>query len=240
MKKNLLSDTDYTSGKDNRYKASVHIGRVAEQNCDGVSTNVRVIMPDKIDHEGQPLITKPVPVLQVASTAKKSFAVPRVGTNVAIMKMPNGTCDYFVLGGFYTTSDPPPVDDPMLDHVTYDDGSVIEFNASNGSLRWDLKGGVSIKTAEPITIETQGDVTIKPAGKAVIEAANIELTGAMKFDGDITHTGDMNTSGNHVDAAGTHQSATREEELRARIEALESQVELLRQRVTGLEARHGN
>lgn len=234
-RKNLLSDTDYTSGRDNRYKASVHIGYVTKIECNKQKgqAHVRVAIPDKVDHKGQPLITKPIPVMQVASAAKKSFAVPRIGDTVLLNKMPNSTSDYFVAGSFYNTANPPPVDDPMLDHCTYDDGSIKEFNASTGSEKWDLKGGINIKTAQTILIEvTGGDVTIRPSGTCLIDAPNIRLRGAMNFEGDITHTGNMNTSGTHTDVRGHHQAAATRDELLARIDALE-------QRIAGLEAQRG-
>jgi phage baseplate assembly protein V len=232
-KKNLLSDTDYTSGRDNRFKNSVVIGRVSEINCDKVSTNVRVIMPDKVDHKGTPLVTKPIPVLQQASTAKKSFAVPRIGTNVAMIKMPNGTSDYLVVGGFYTTSDPPPVDDPMLDYVEYDDGSTMQFNASDGTLTWKLKGGIVIETDGDISFTTKGAFNVKADGTAKIEAALVHLKGPMKFEGDIDHQGGMITTKTHRDEKGLHSGGARDAELEARLAALE-------QRVANLEARHGS
>jgi phage baseplate assembly protein V len=236
MAKNLLSDSDYTSGKDNRYKASVHIAYVTKIECDKAKgrAHVRVIIPDKVDHKGNPLITKPVPVMQVASQAKKSFAIPRVGDCVLLNKMPNGTSDYFVAGSFYNEKHPPPVDDPMLDHCLYDDGSIKQFNAGDGTETWDLKGGINIKTAQAIMIEvTGGDVTIKPSGTALIEAQTVHLKGAMNFEGDITHTGNMTTSGTHTDSVGHHTATARDAELMQRIEALEA-------RIAVLEARHGN
>jgi phage baseplate assembly protein V len=237
MAKNLLSDTDYTSGRDNRYKASVHIAYVTKIECDKAKgrAHVRVIIPDKVDHKGNPLITKPVPVMQVASQAKKSFAIPRVGDCVLLNKMPNGTSDYFVAGSFYNEKHPPPVDDPMLDHCLYDDGSIKEFNATTGSERWDLKGGANLKTAQAIVIEvTGGDVTIKSSANINIEApTQIYLKGPMKFEGDIQHIGNMTTSGTHTDSVGHHTATARDAELMQRIEALEA-------RVAALEARHGN
>jgi phage baseplate assembly protein V len=227
--KNILADTDNTDGRDKRFGNAVVIGRVSEIKCDNISTNVRVIMPDKVDHENNPLITKPVPVLQTASTAKKSFAVPRVGTNVAMIKMPNGTSNYLVIGGFYTTSDPPPVDDPMLDYVEYDDGSTMQFDANNGTLTWKLKGDMNYENEGAMSIKLKGGYTLDIEGDVLIKAPNITLEGAMKFKGDITHTGNINTSGTHTDQIGLHAGG-REAELEARIVALEQRVLMLEQR----------
>lgn len=231
-RKNLLADSDYTTGKDNRFHNSVVIARVSKIECDATRADIRATIPDKVDRNGEPLTTKPIPVLQTSAGKKRSFAMPRVGQNTLLVKLPNGTGDYVSVGHFYTTSDPPPVTDPMLDHTIYDDGSIIEFNASTGSLKWDFKGGANLKTQQPIIIEvTNGDITIKSSANVNIEApTQIYLKGPMKFEGDITHIGNMNTSGTHTDSIGHHTAAAFTRELLERIEVLE-------RRVAALEAR---
>lgn len=234
-RKNLLSDTDYARGRDTRFRNSVLIGRVSSVEVDDKHANVRVIMPDKVDHNGTPLISKPIPVLQVASTAKRSFAVPRKNTPVALIKMPNGTSDYLVVGSFYTEADPPPVSDPMLDYVEYDDGSTMQFDASNGELTWKLKGDMNfdnqgaalLKFQGNVEIDSDGNITLKPAGTCLIEAATVHLKGALIFEGNITHTGNMTTSGTHTDTLGHHTSAARESELLERLNALEARLSAL-------------
>jgi phage baseplate assembly protein V len=218
--KNILSDTDYTKGWDNRFGVSVVVGKVSKIEVSEKGANVRVIMKDRVDHQDKPLITKPIPVLQIASQAKKSFAVPRVNDNVFMVKMPNGTSNYVVIGSFYTSKDPPPVTDPKLDYVIYDDGSTMQFNAETGELTWKIKGDMlwdnekdfTLKTKGNVKVEIDGDITLKPDGKVTIEAgsdvlvkgANVKLEGNLNFQGNITHTGNMTTSGIHTDSLGRH------------------------------------
>ena len=192
--KNLLGDTDYNRQPDARYKNTITIARVSKIESDKTQANVRVLFPDRTDHE-----------------------------------LANSTSDYVMLGTFYTTSDPPPVEDPKLDYVIYDDGSIQQFNAETGQLDWKLKGdmnfenegGMSTKLKKGYTLEIEGDVLIK--------APNIKLEGAMEFKGDIDHTGDMTTHGHHTDDAGTHQNALRQEEriaeLERRVAALEARLQ---------------
>ena len=70
MSKNLLADTDFTDGRDKRFVHSVLIGRISKLECSEKGANVRVIMPDRLDSDGQPLITKPIPVLQISAAAR--------------------------------------------------------------------------------------------------------------------------------------------------------------------------
>jgi len=258
--KELLGDTDYTSGRDNRYFVTAVVGRVSKVEVSEKGANVRVIMPDRLDHQDQPLITKPVPVLQVASTAKKSFAVPRLDDNVFLIKLANGTSNYAVLGSFYTSKRPPPVTDPMLDYCEYDDGSTMQFNASTGELTWKLKGDMlwdnekdfTLKTKGDVVIEIDGDITLKPkgnisldadgdidikaAGDLALQGATVKVTGnPITLEGALVHTtGNMTTDGHHTDAKGPHSSTEREAELEARVARLE-------ERLAAIEgAQHGN
>src|SRR5262245_58096785 len=124
-RKNLLSDSDYTKGWDNRFSTAVLIAKVSKIECTDEQANVRAIIPDKVDHNGTAHKTNPIPVVRIASEAKRSFAMPRLGTDVLLVKLPNSTSDYAVIGSFYTRNNPPPVSDPMLDYVQYDDGSTM-------------------------------------------------------------------------------------------------------------------
>jgi phage baseplate assembly protein V len=258
--KNILSDTDHARGQDTRFMQAVAIGRVTKIEVDDKRANVRVIMPDRKDHVGTPLITKPIPVMQVASTAKKSYAIPRIGTPVVLLKLANGTSDWLVVGSFYTKNDPPPVSDPMLDYVVYDDGSTQQFDANNGTLTWRLKGAIDIetdgnvkikaKTGATVTIEGDADVLVKSdSAKVTLQSGTdvevnatgeVKLTSAaniVRINGNIIHTGDMSTTGVHTDSLGFHvggssDAVTEAPSLLDRIAALEA-------RVTELESRTG-
>jgi phage baseplate assembly protein V len=248
MGKNILSDTDYTKGWDNRFQAAVVIGKVSDIDASNKGANVRVIMPDRIDHNGTPLISKPIPVMQIASNAKKSFAMPRIGDNVMMVKLPNGTSNYAVVGSFYTSKSPPPVTDPKLDYVIYDDGSIMQFDASKGELTWKLKGDMlwdneksfTLKLQTDFTLTPQGKVTINPQGDVLIQSAGqITLeSGTINLKGNIVHTGNMTTSGHHADAKGPHAASTRED-LEARVARLEALLGAVEIRLAQLEALRG-
>src|SRR5215831_1775194 len=220
--KSLLGSTDYSAGTDNRFKNAVVIGKVSELVVNEKGVNVRVIMPDKVDHQGQPLITKPIPVGQVSAGGKRSFACPRLGQNCILVKLPNGMADYLLLGTFYTSKDPPPVTDPKLDYVVYDEGSTMQFDANNGTLTWRLKGQIDIQAEQDIkikgnakiTIDGDSDVLIKSATKVTIDGASqLNLIGTtVNIQGNIVHTGNMTTSGIHQDANGFHVSGRASEE----------------------------
>lgn len=264
MPKNLLSDTDFTKGWDNRFTNAVWIGKVTKIECDSTRANVRVIMPDRLDHKGTPLISKPIPVLQICSTAKKSFAIPRIDADVVIIKLANATSDYAVLGAFYTKNKPPPVHDPKLDYTEWEGGHKQTFDANDDAdvfLTWDFKGGwnatlkkdINVKTTDgaDTNIESDGDVLIKsatgdiniqsPTGTIMLEQQTIHLKGTIILEGNIQHTGNMETSGVHHDSRGYHTSGTAEdfEALKQRVGVLEATIIALNERLAKLETAHG-
>jgi len=239
--KNILAATDFVSGKDNRYRNSVVIGKVVKLECTDKGANLRVQMPEKLDRKGNPLITKPIPMLQISAGQKRSFAMPRVGQNVLMVKRSNGTGDYLAVGHFYTSNDPPPVTDPKLDYCEWEGGHIEKFDANENAdvfLTQDFKGGwnntckkaINIKTTDgaPITLQADSDVNIKaPNGTILLDQQNIHLKGPVTIDGDITHNGNMTTYGVHTDNNGLHTNAA---ELLRRIEALEARVAELERR----------
>lgn len=266
MAKNLLSDTDYTSGRDNRFSVALALGKVSKLECTDKGANARIIMPDRLDHQDQPLISKPVPVMQIASKGKKSFAMPREKDNVLMVKLPNGTSNYLVIGSYYTSKDPPPVTDPLVDYCEWEGGHTEKHDANDGAdvfLTQDFKGGwnatikkdVNFKTTDgaKFNIDADGDIAINsangnidvksPNGTVTIEQDTIELkgntiklTGAVTIIGNITHQGDMTTVGHHVDSKGPHMAALRETELEARVNRLEVLLAAVEARLAAVEA----
>lgn len=266
MEKNLLSDTDYTKGWDNRYGVTAAVGRISKLECTDKAANVRVILPDRLDHQDQPLISKPIPVLQQASTAKKSFAMPRLNDSVLMVKLPNGTSNYAVIGSFYTAKNPPPIKDPLVDYCEWEGGHTEQHDANEDAdvfLTQDFKGGVKTTCKKDIDIKTtdggkmsmtsDGDMLVKsatgnvnvesPSGAVNIkqktinlEADTINLKGHVVITGALDHTGEHRTNGHHIDSTGPHAGGLE----RDRIAKLEAMVMAMETRLATLEARHGS
>lgn len=260
MGKNLLADTDYTDGRDQRFVHSVLIGRVSKIECNEKGANIRVIMPDKLDHKGQPLITKPIPWLQTCAgkqDGKRTFSMPRIGENVTLTKLPNSTSSYIAARSFYTSKQPPPVTDPKLDYTEWEGGHKEQFDANtddNGNpksdvfLTQDFKAGwkgtykkdVNLNTTDSakFNVTADGDVNIKsangninaqsPNGTIFLDQQTIHLKGTVVIEGNISHTGDMVTSGVHTDSNGHHTNAR---ELNERIAKLEARIAALEARL---------
>jgi Phage-related baseplate assembly protein. len=261
MSKNILSDTDYTKGWDNRFGVSVVVGKVSKIEASEKGANVRVIMADRVDHEGNPLISKPVPIMQIASKSKKSFAMPRLNDNVLMVKLPNGTSNYMVIGSLYTKNDPPPVTDPKVDYCEWEGGHTEKFDANDSAdpfLTQDFKAGwkgtykkdVNLNTTDgaKFNVVADGDVLVKsatgnvnvesPTGTVTIKQQTIDLQATtIKLTGHVIVTGNIDEAGVHLDNRGHHTNTA---VLQERLNKLETLLAAVETRLAQLEARHGD
>jgi phage baseplate assembly protein gpV len=177
-----------------------------------------------------------------------------------VTMLQNGSENGFVDGSFFNKKNPPPEVDIDTRHFVTEDETVVEYREKDHTFNLhDKKGPVLVKavyieiyateSGEGSDAKTTGNGTVDIKGLAKIEgtapqiifigstsvaitAPEITLNGHMSFNGDITHTGNMNTSGVHIDANGPHGGGSREREV-----ALEAEVQGLKERLWALEAK---
>ncbi|CAA9377405.1 MAG: hypothetical protein AVDCRST_MAG89-5115 [uncultured Gemmatimonadetes bacterium] len=95
-----------------------------------------------------------LPVLQRRTLGDRSYWMPEVDEQVACL-LDEHAEDGYVLGGFYSRADPPPVTSADRAHVAIKDGAVIEYDRAAHRLTVDLRAA-------------GGDVVLLvPAGKHV-------------------------------------------------------------------------
>lgn len=103
------------------------VGKVSSVN--GANCTARVTFPDKDD-----LVSGDLPIIVIGSYQTKGYWVPEVGMQVLCCFMPNpsgrGMNDGFILGGFYSTENPPGETDPKVRCIKVPDGSYIKFDGA--------------------------------------------------------------------------------------------------------------
>lgn len=162
----------------NEQQNMIAVGRVASHECDDSKADVRILFPDRED-----FISKPGPVIQRSGGGKRSYDVPRVGQSVLVARLPGAVEENFVLGSFYTTADPPPITDPNMDYIEYDDGSVVSFDPKTATMTWMIKGPINLTaTGGPITLTTDGQCTI--TAPEIKLAGNVTITGNLTVEGE--------------------------------------------------------
>lgn len=240
-------------GRDHAMRDMFRHGKVIDRKLDEkMGPLVRVQYLDK-----QGLISKWLQVKQPGSRLTMHYYCPKVGDDVNVTMLPNGCEDGFVDGSFFNKRNPPPADlDINTRHFRTEDKTTIEYREvdhtflldasqagtnGGGARAGEGEGGTVIVKAllvqiEAGTIEETATEIIKLTAPEITEtgttiikltAPEITLTGHMTFIGDITHTGNMTTSGVHTDANGIHMGAADRDEiaiLRQEVEELRTQV----------------
>ena len=119
------------------------IGKVSSVN--GAACTVRVTFPDKDD-----MVSAELPIVVVGSHGTKGYWVPEVDTQVLCCFLPNpsgrGPNDGFVLGGFYSTEDPPEESDPKVRCIKLPDGCYIKFDGA-GNIHIHATGNLTLTGA---------------------------------------------------------------------------------------------
>lgn len=182
------------TGRDSGVRNMFDKGKVIEICNDDSRVSVRVQILDK---DG--FITKPIPVKQPGSRSNQSFWCPDIGDDVSVCFPPNAeNGDGFVDGSFYNTGNPPPPNplvrnekgepQPLhhsIKHVTYREGSFMQFDPTRSKTTLNTKG--------PVDIVTSGTVTIT-AGRIVI-IGDVEIQGNVHITGNLTVDGTSNLNG---------------------------------------------
>lgn len=162
----------------------------------------------------------------VSNANKNQYqAPPDVGCNALCIMMPTGHSDGFIVGTFYNSSNPAPIDSlNQVMHWTFEDGTILDYDKSTSTLKADVKGPVNVKTTSTAMVDAatsatvkcpkiqlEGDVTIKgdltviSGGEivAVISKEKMDITGEISTTNNITiSNGDLNVTGN-INATGT-------------------------------------
>jgi phage baseplate assembly protein V len=200
-------------GRDHQMRDMFRHGKVIDRKHDKKKGPlVRIQYLDK-----QGLISKWIPVKQTGARSTMHYYCPKIGDDVNVTMLPNGSENGFVDGSFFNEGNPPPEDiDIDTRQFKSADGTVIEYQEKSSSFSIDASGatnGVGGKSAGGGTITVKG-------GQIELSAPTILITG------NIQHTGLINTSGIHTDANGIHMGGMMAEvaDLKARMATLEAKL----------------
>jgi len=139
------------SGLDEILKNMFRYGKISSVNPARVSARVK--FDDKLSQTGQPSVSHDLPIIVPGSLKNKHYNIPDISEDVVCLFLPNGIQRGFVLGSFYNVNNPPPVNSPDKEHVTFSDGTILEYDRSSHTLTVNVKGTVNVTA-------TSGDVMV--------------------------------------------------------------------------------
>jgi len=164
------------------------------------------------------LLTAPLPFLTAKAGPDKTWHPPEVGEQVIVLAPSGELTAGFVLGGVYTTSNPPPSSSPDVSKMVFSDGSSATYDRALHSLTLDLptsgsslvvnvNGNATISATGNALVEADGNATVSAGAvarleagtQAVIVAPTISLQGALTHSGgNASSSGTWTTSGDFV------------------------------------------
>jgi len=151
----------------------------------------------------------------------KHYNMPDIGDQVVCAFLASGLETGFVLGCAYNGKDKPPVSSQDKDHITYEDGTVIEYDRAEHVLKADVKGRAEITTTEGIKAEAGTTIEATAGESATITAPVLNINAVLKvqgqggggttatlngnfnINGDVSIDGNLNTNGNSYAASRT-------------------------------------
>lgn len=154
------------------------------------------------------LLTAPLPFLTAKAGPDKTWHPPEVGEQVLVLAPSGELTAGFVLGGVYTTTNPPPSASPDVSKMVFSDGSTatydralhsltIDLPTSGSSLVVNVTGNATISATGNALVEADGNATVSAGSVARIEAGSqiqmvapaVSITSTVTVSGDVTAGG---------------------------------------------------
>lgn len=154
------------------------------------------------------LLTAPLPFLTAKAGPDKTWHPPEVGEQVLVLAPSGELTAGFVLGGVYTTSNPPPSSSPDVSTMVFSDGSsatydralhslTIDLPTEDSSLVVNINGNATISATGNALVEADGNATVSAGSVARIEAGSeiqmvapaVSITSTVTVSGDVTAGG---------------------------------------------------
>ena len=117
--------------------------------------------------ESNNIVSYYMPVLQSFAGKNNAYVLPSIDDVVVCLISPRGDAGV-VLGSIYTGINKPVISDENKYNITFDDGSVIEYDKNEHKLMLNVKGSAEIVIDKSITISVTEDKEVS--------AKNIKIT----------------------------------------------------------------
>ncbi|ABO49751.1 phage baseplate assembly protein V [Desulforamulus reducens MI-1] len=127
----------------------IRVGQISSVNPE--KCTARVMFQDKSD-----VVSYDLPVMVRGSLNNKDYWIPAPGEQVICLFLSSGVAQGFVLGSIYSEKDKPPVKDSNKRHISFSDGTKIEYDAATHTLTVNATGPVNIVAAGNVNVT--GDV----------------------------------------------------------------------------------
>lgn len=122
---------------------------------DPAAATVRVTVPD-----GDGLVSHDLRILVRKVHKDKDYWMPDIGDQVLCIFLPFGLEQGFVVGSFYSSADPVPVNSQDKRHMEFSDGTTFEYDRKNNHLDVNVKGTTTIHADGALLLDSGESVTV--------------------------------------------------------------------------------
>src|SRR5258707_3324486 len=124
-------------GRDHQMRDMFRNGKVIDRKLD--KKRGPLVRVQYLDRNG--LISAWLPIKQTGSRLTMHCYCPKIGDDVNVTMLPNGSEDGFVDGAFFNTGNPPPEGiDIDTRHFKTEDGTTIEYREKDSTFSLDASG----------------------------------------------------------------------------------------------------
>lgn len=110
----------------------------------------------KVYFDDKNIVSRELPILTRGAQSVKDYWMPAVGEQVVCAFLQNTSKVGYIIGSFFNAVDLPPVESEKKQHLRFPDGTYIEYDQDTHTLTVDVQGDITIKTAA--SVHVQGDV----------------------------------------------------------------------------------
>ena len=159
-------------------KNMVRVGIISSVNPD--TCTARVAFKDKAA-----TVSYDLPILVRGSFQVKDYWLPDPGEQVLCTFLPSGNAQGFILGSLYSKTDTPPVVDANKRHISFPDGTTLEYDRATHTLKVDATGPINIITVQDVTITADNVLSITAPKGITISATDRDGAG-VQINGRLT------------------------------------------------------
>ena len=133
------------------------------------------------------LTTDWLPWVTSRAGATRSWSAPRPGEQVVVLSPYGDAAQAVALPSIYQDEHPAPSNTKDAEHVTFPDGTTVNYNSASNTLQIDVAGDAKV-------IVNCKDATVNATTKVTLNTPDTFCTGNLTVDGLLTYKGGMNGS----------------------------------------------
>lgn len=145
-----------------------------------------------------------LPVVQPKTLKDRFYHMPDINEHVVCLLDENGEAGV-ILGAIYSDADKPPVTSKDKWHVTFEDGTALEYDRAGHKLFADVKGDIEVIASGTLTASIAGDSTITTPTCTL--NGNLVINGTAQVSGNITGGANIQAAANVADQGGAKTMA---------------------------------